>query len=86
MVATGFILNQSFVDLIRALTEEEARSTTYGVTSSDNSATLSLPAGTQWAVSATLEGYQVTLPDGRQGTGTTVADALAAARAELITP
>lgn len=81
MVATGFISNQPFVDLIRALTATEARSVIYGVTSTGNSATLSLPDGTQWTVSAEASGYSVTLPDGRAGTGTTVANALAAAKA-----
>ena len=79
MVTTGFISNQAFVDLIRALTATEARSVVDGITTTDNSAVLVVSDGTQWTVSATLEGYQVTLPDGREGTGTTVADALAAA-------
>ena len=81
MVTTGFISNQAFVDLIRALTATEARSVANGVTATDNSAVLVVSDGTQWTVSAEDAGYSVTLPDGRTGTGTTVANALAAAKA-----
>jgi hypothetical protein len=82
MVTTGFISNQSLVDLIRALTETEARNITYGVTTDGNTAILILPDDSHWAVAFNPEGddYRVTMPDGRVGIGPTVADALAAAR------
>jgi hypothetical protein len=86
MVTNGFIPNQSFVDIIRAITATEARAVKYSVTVTNNSAVLFLENETFWTVSETDNGYSVTLPDGRTGDGTTVANALAAAKAELITP
>lgn len=80
-MVSGFISNQAFVDLIRAITATEARAVKSGTTSTDNSAILTLENETFWAVSEIDNGYSVTLPDGRTGTGSTVANALAAAKA-----
>jgi hypothetical protein len=80
-MVSGFVSNQAFVDLIRAITATEARAVKHGTTSTDNSAVLMLGNETFWAVSETDNGYSVTLPDGREGTGSTVVNALSAARA-----
>jgi hypothetical protein len=80
-MVSGFVSNQAFVDLIRAITATEARAVKYGTASTDNSAVLMLENETGWAVSETDNGYSVTMPDGRTGAGTTVANALAAAKA-----
>ena len=79
-MVSGFISNQSFVDLIRAITATEARAVKFGTTNTDNSAILMLENETFWEVSEIDNGYSVTMPDGRTGTGTTVANALAAAK------
>jgi hypothetical protein len=81
MDSHGFrITNRCLPDLLRAMTATEARSITSGVVS-DGSGCLLISADGEWTCSPEGDDYKVTLPDGREGIGSTVANALAAARA-----
>lgn len=81
MHSHGFRLtNRCLPDLLRAMTAAEARSVTSGAVTDGGGCVL--VAGVEvWLCDLTGDDYSVTLPDGRTGTGTTVANALAAARA-----
>ena len=81
MDSHGFrITNRCLPDLLRAMTATEARSITSGVVSDDSGCLLISPDGS-WTCIPEGDDYKVTLPDGREGIGSTVANALAAARA-----
>jgi len=81
MDSHGFrITNRCLPDLLRAMTATEARSITSGVVS-DGSGCMLITNSDIWLCSPEGDDYKVTLPDGREGIGTTVANALAAARA-----
>jgi hypothetical protein len=81
MDSHGFrITNRCLPDLLRAMTATEARSITSGVVS-DGGGCMLIAGSDVWTCSPEGDDYKVTLPDGREGIGTTVANALAAARA-----
>lgn len=81
MDSHGFrITNRCLPDLLRAMTAVEARSITSGVVT-DGAGCLLIAGVDIWLCAPVGDDYKVTLPDGREGTGTTVANALAAARA-----
>lgn len=69
------------VDLIRAMSATEARGVTYGVTD-DSDQSVALNSGTPdvWRCQPEGDDWRVTLPDGRSAIGSTVANALSAAR------
>jgi len=81
MDSHGFrITNRCLPDLLRAMTATEARSITSGVVS-DGSGCMLITNSDIWLCSPEGDDYKVTLPDGREGIVTTVANALSAARA-----
>ena len=81
MHSHGFQLtNRCLPDLLRAMTAVEARSVTSGAVNDGSGCALVTGDGV-WTCSPEGDDYKVTLPDGREGIGTTVANALAAARA-----
>lgn len=81
MDSHGFrITNRCLPDLLRAMTATEARSITSGVVT-DGAGCFLLAGADVWLCEPVGDDYKVTLPDGREGTGTTVANALAAAKA-----
>lgn len=76
----GFRLSdRTFVDLIRAMSAAEARSITSGVVSGEGHARFITPEG-EWRCEPEAGDYRVTLPDGRSAVGSTVANALTAAK------
>lgn len=77
---TGFPLNRACIDLMRAMSAAEARAIVNGITSSDGSCLLVDGSDQTWTCEPIEEGYRVTLPSGASGEGSTVANALAAAR------
>ena len=81
MHSHGFqITNRCLPDLLRAMTAVEARSMTSGAVTDGGGCVL--VAGVDiWLCEPVGDDYKVTLPDGREGTGTTVSNALAAAKA-----
>lgn len=81
MHSHGFqITNRCLPDILRAMTATEARSVVNGVVSDGGGCVLVTGEGV-WLCSPEGDDYKVTLPDGREGTGSTVANALSAARA-----
>lgn len=81
MHSHGFrITNRCLPDILRAMTATEARSVTNGVVNDEGGCVLVTAEGV-WLCEPDGDDYRVTLPDGRTGTGTTVSNALAAARA-----
>lgn len=81
MDSHGFrITNRCLPDLLRAMTATEARSITSGVVT-DGAGCMLIAGVDVWLCDPVGDDYKVTLPDGREGTGTTVSNALAAARA-----
>jgi hypothetical protein len=83
MDSHGFrITNRCLPDILRAMTATEARSITSGVVS-DGGVCMLIAGSDVWLCSPEGDDYKVTLPDGREGIGTTVANALSAARASI---
>ena len=81
MHSHGFrITNRCLPDLLRAMTATEARSVINGVVN-DEAGCVLVTADGVWLCDPIGDDFKVTLPDGREGTGTTVANALAAAKA-----
>jgi hypothetical protein len=81
MHSHGFqITNRCLPDLLRAMTAVEARSMTSGAVN-DGGGCVLVAGADVWLCSPEGDDYKVTLPDGREGTGSTVANALSAARA-----
>lgn len=81
MDSHGFsITNRCLPDLFKAMTATEARSITR-VVITDQSGCLLISADGEWTCDPEGDDYKVTLPDGKEGVGSTVANALAAARA-----
>jgi len=80
MDAHGFrITNRCLPDMIRAMDLEEIYAVRIGVVV-DEGGCLLISGSDKWECYPEGENYRFTLPDGRTGTGTTVAEALAAAR------